>query len=168
MESPINREKILESFKRGPDLLETVLCDLSDNNLDYIPSNGGWSIRQIVHHLVDGDDLWKIAIKMALGGEESEFTLSWYTTLPQTEWAKRWSYEKRSIDTSLIFLRAIRSHVLELLQYAPDGWNKSVLFRNPNGEIEIVPVGFVIQMQADHVEHHVKRISEIRKEISGR
>jgi hypothetical protein len=28
-------------------------------------------------------------------------------------------------------------------------------------------VGFVIQMQADHVEHHVKRILAIRKEISS-
>ena len=168
MESPKNQEKVLESFKQGPDLLETALCDLSDNDLDYTPSNGGWSIRQIVHHLVDGDDLWKIAIKMALGGEESEFTLDWYQAMPQTEWAKRWNYEKRSIDTSLIFLRGIRSHILQLLEYASDGWNKSVRFRNPTGEIEIVPVGFVIQMQADHVEHHVKRISEIRKEITGK
>jgi len=32
-------------------------------------------------------------------------------------------------------------------------------------EIEVLPVGVVIQMQADHVVHHVKRISAIRLEI---
>ena len=77
------------------------------------------------------------------------------------------NYEKRSIGESLTLLKAIRDHILQLLEYAPGSWTKSAKFRDSNGEIEEVPIGFVIQMQADHVVHHVKRISEIRKEISG-
>ena len=164
---PENQNEILELFKRGPGILENALAGLSDIELDYAPSNGGWSIRQIVHHLVDGDDLWKMYIKIALGNEQAEFTLKWYLELPQTEWANRWSYEKRSIDVSLTLFKAIRVHILQLLEYAPDGWTKSAQFRDSNGKIEVVPVGFVIQMQADHVVHHVKRILEIRKEISN-
>ncbi|MCX6168003.1 MAG: DinB family protein [Ignavibacteriales bacterium] len=167
MELPNDQDKILELFKQGPDILENALAGLSDKALDYVPSKGGWSIRQIVHHIVDGDDLWKICIKIALGNEEAEFTLNWYIAFPQIEWAKQWSYEKRSIDVSLALFRAIRDHILQLLEYAPDGWTKSVQFRNPNGEIEVVPVGVVIKMQADHVVHHVKRISAIRQEISN-
>ena len=167
MKPPENKNEILELFKRGPGILENALAGLSDTALDCVPSNGGWSIRQIVHHLVDGDDLWKMYIKIALGNEQAEFTLKWYLALPQTEWANRWSYEKRSIDVSLDLLKAIRGHILQLLEYAPDGWTKSAQFRDANGEIEVVPVGFVIQMQADHVVHHVQRILEIRKEISG-
>lgn len=167
MKPPENKNEILELFKRGPGILENAIAGLSDIELDYTPSNGGWSIRQIVHHLVDGDDLWKIYIKTALGNEQAEFNLQWYLTLPQTEWAKRWSYEKRPINVSLALLSAIRDHILQLLEYVPDGWTRSAQFRDSNGEIEIVPVGFVIQMQADHVVHHVKRIAEIRKEISG-
>ena len=75
---------------------------------------------------------------------------------------------KRSIDASLNLFKAIRVHILQLLEYAPDGWTKSAKFRDANGEIEVVPVGFVIQMQADHVVHHVKKILEIRKAISGK
>ena len=164
---PENQNEILELFKRGPGILENALAGLSDIELDYAPSNGGWSIRQIVHHLVDGDDLWKIYIKIALGNEQAEFTLKWYLAFPQTEWAKRWSYEKRSIDVSLALFKAIRDHILQLLEYTPDGWIKSAQFRDSNGEIEVVPVGFVIQMQADHVVHHVKRIIAIREEISS-
>ena len=167
MKPPENKNEILELFKQGPGILENALAGLSDTELDYVPSNGGWSIRQIVHHLVDGDDLWKMYIKIALGNEQAEFTLKWYLALPQTEWANRWSYDKRSIDASLTLFKAIRVHILQLLEYAPDGWTKSAQFRDSNGEIEAVPVGFVIQMQADHVVHHVKRILEIRKEISG-
>jgi len=167
MKSPENQKKILELFKQGPSILENALEGLSDNELDYNPSKGGWSIRQIIHHIADGDDLWKNCIKIALGNEQAEFTLKWYLAFPQTEWAMCWSYEKRSIDTSLALFRVNRDHIIQLLEYAPDGWARSVQFKEPNGEIEVVPVGFVIQMQADHVVHHVARISEIRQEISG-
>ena len=166
METRANQKEILDLFKQGPDILENALAGLSDREMDYVPLNGGWTIRQIVHHLVDGDDLWKTSIKMALGNEDAEFTLAWYLAFPQIEWAKRWSYENRSIDISLALLRVNRNHILQLLEYAHNGWKKSVKYRNPDGEIEAVPVGFVIQMQADHVVHHVKRISEIREEIS--
>ncbi len=167
MRPPDDQKKILEIFKQGPSILENALADLSDIELDYAPSNGGWTIRQIVHHIVDGDDLWKTCIKIALGNEQAEFTLKWYLALPQIEWAKRWSYENRSIDASLALLRAIRGHILQLLEYAPDGWTKSVQFQDSNGEIEVVPVGVVIQNQADHVVHHVKRILAIREEIAS-
>lgn len=167
MEPPENQDKILELFEQGPGILENALDGLSDSELDYVPSNGGWTIRQIVHHLADGDDLWKIYIKMALGNEQAEFTLKWYLVFPQTEWAKRWSYEKRSIDASLALLRASRNHIIQMLKYAPDGWTKSARFLDTNGKVEVVPVGFVIKMQADHILHHVKRISAIRQEISG-
>lgn len=167
MKPPDDQKKILESFKQGITALENALTGLNDTELDYFPSNGGWNIRQIVHHIADGDDLWKTAIKIALGNEQAEFTLKWYSALPQTEWGKRWSYEYRSIDISLALLKANRSHILQLLECVPDGWSRSVRFQNPDGEIEIVPVGFVIKMQAEHLFHHVTRISAIRQEISG-
>ena len=167
MEAPENQNKILDLFRQGPIILESAIAGLSDNELDYSPSNGGWNIRQIVHHIVDGDDLWKTGIKIALGGEQAEFTLKWYLALPQIEWAKRWSYEKRSIDKSLDLFRANRDHIIQLLKYVPDAWTKCVKYLEPNGEIEIVPVGVVIQIQADHVVHHVDRIQAIRNEISS-
>ena len=137
MEPPKNQNKILESFRQGPNILENALADLSDIELDFTPSNGGWTIRQIIHHIADGDDLWKTCIKIALGNEQAEFTLQWYLALPQIEWAKRWNYENRSIDVSLTLLRAIRDHILQLLECAPDGWTKSAKFRDSNGEIEV-------------------------------
>lgn len=166
MEPPANKKEILQLFKQGPDILEKALAGLSDSGLDYVPSEGGWTIRQIVHHLVDGDDIWKNAVKTALGNEDAEFSLAWYLAFPQTEWAKKWNYENRSIDTSLALFRANRKHLLQLLEYAQDGWNKSIRYREPDGKIEVVPVEFVINMQAEHLVHHVKRISAIRKEIS--
>lgn len=165
MNAPENQNKVLELFKQGPEILENALAKLSDEELDYLPANGGWNIRQIVHHLADGDDLWKMYIKIALGNEQAEFSLLWYTAFPQTEWAKKWNYENRSIEESLTLLKANRTHILQLLEHSPDAWNKSAQFRDKNGEIEEVPIGFVIQMQADHIVRHVKRINEIHVEF---
>lgn len=167
MESPKDPDKSLELFKQGISILENSLSGLDDTELDYIPIYGGWTIREIIHHITDGDDLWKTGIKMALGNERAEFTLQWYAAFPQTEWAKRWNYDKRSIDTSLALLKINRQHIVQLLDYMHDWWTKSVQFRDSNGDVIVVTVGFIIQMQADHVIHHVKRISDIRKEISG-
>ena len=167
MEAPENKDEILKLFNQGPSILENALEGLSDNELDYSPSNGGWTIREIIHHIADGDDIWKNYIKIALGNEQAEFSLQWYLAHTQIEWGKRWSYEKRTIDVSLALLRVIRSHILQLLENRLDGWTKSAQFRDSNGEIEVLPVGFVVKMQADHIEHHIKRILEIRKEISS-
>ena len=52
MKTPENKNEVLELFKRGPAILESVLAELSNTELDYAPSNGSWSIRQIVHHLL--------------------------------------------------------------------------------------------------------------------
>jgi hypothetical protein len=166
METPENKNEILISFMQGPGMLENTISGLSENELDYVPSNGGWSIRQIIHHITDGDDLWKTCIKIALGSDQAEFDLKWYQAIPQIEWAKRWSYEKRSITASLNLLKANRDHIIQLLECIPDGWIKTFNYQEPNGKIEIISIGFVIEMQTKHVVHHIKRISEIRKEFS--
>lgn len=167
MNSPNDQESVLNRYIEGPALLERALAGLRGTDLDSPPSQGGWTIRQIVHHIVDGDDLWKTCIKAALGNEQGEFTLEWYWALPQEFWANRWAYAKRSLDVSVALLKANRAHILQLLAQVPDGWCRSVGVRRPNGETERMPVGAVVEMQADHVVHHVNRILAILREHGG-
>ena len=94
-----------------------------------------------------------------------DFSLQWYQALEQTDWADRWSYADRPLGGALELLRAIRAHIAELLERSPGGWECEAHFVNSDGTREAVPVGFVVAMQADHLEHHVRRIEEIRQEI---
>lgn len=167
MKAPEDREGTLARYLEGPALLERSLAGVADAALDLRPSRGGWTIRQIVHHLVDGDDLWKIGIKVALGNEGAEFSLDWYRTRPQEVWAGRWAYADRPLDASLALLRAIRAHVDQLVRRAPDAWGCAVRFRGADGGIERLPVGAIVAMQADHVEHHVRQIRAIRAEAEA-
>lgn len=161
MKSPADKDAVIARYLEGPGILERALAGLKEADLDIVPSRGGWTIRHIVHHIVDGEDLWKLGIKQALGNDRSEFSLDWYRVLPQTAWADRWAYAQRPIDVSLALFKATRDHVIQLIAYVPDGWNRAVTFHEPDGTTEIVPVGFVIDMQAGHVVHHAKQIEAI-------
>jgi uncharacterized damage-inducible protein DinB len=125
MDQTGNRETVLARYKEGPALLDRALDGLRDSVLDARPSRGGWNIRQIVHHTVDGDDLWKACIK------------------------------------------AIREHVLQLIEQVPNAWSRTIGVRTASGGVETVSVGFVLEMQADHLEHHVNRILAIKHELGG-
>lgn len=167
MNAPEDRERTISRYQEGPNILEQTVTDLQDAALDARPAGGGWSIRQIVHHIADGDDIWKLAVKMAMGNEQPELALAWYWSQTQDTWADRWAYSKRSIGPSLSLLKATREHVVQLLESVPDAWNRAVTVRTPKGEIELVPVGFVVQMQGDHVFHHLERIRAILAERGG-
>jgi hypothetical protein len=55
-------KSVLAQYAQGPTLLEQALSGLTDTDLDLTLSEDSWSIRQIVHHIADGDDIWKICI----------------------------------------------------------------------------------------------------------
>lgn len=164
MDAPADRTGVLSRFTAGVAALEEAVSGLSDDALDAVPSGGGWTVRQIVHHLADGDDIWKLAVKMAIGRDGAEFVLGWYQEMTQREWADRWAYASRPIDVSLSLLKASRAHVQQLLDSSPDAWHRAVLLRKHDGEIERVPIGFILEMQAEHVFHHLRRIEEILEE----
>ncbi len=149
-------------------MLEQAVTGLGDCELDARPAGGGWSVREIIHHLADGDDIWKLGIKQVLGNDQAEFDLRWYALLPQVTWSERWAYSRRAIGASLSLLRASREHVIQLLASVPDAWNHTIVVRTPKGEIEQVSVGCVIQMQSNHVLHHLERIRTILQERGAR
>lgn len=168
MPGPCEGDALLTRFLNGPVLLEDALAGLADVDLDAPPPGGGWTNRQIVHHIVDGDDLWKTGIKVALGGNEhAEYSLDWYRTQPQDVWAVQWAYATRAVEVSLALLAAIRQHIAQLLVELPDGWGRCVAVRRPDGGTERVSVAAIVAMQADHLERHVQRIRAIRAGLGG-
>lgn len=130
--------------------------------MDAIPEAGGWTIRMIIHHLADGDDLWNLFIKQAMGGARGEFFMQWYWELPQDEWARRWSYPTRAIAPSLALFRANRGHIVQLLECEPQALERTLLISWPKGDSQDISVRWVIEMQTQHVDQHVADINGIR------
>ena len=155
-------EEIIAMYAGGPNQLETAIAGLSEGDLDIAESDGAWTIRQIVHHVADGDEIWKVFIKRAIGNPGGVFDLDWYTAIPQGEWVKRWSYASRAIEPSLALFRANRNHIVQLLEHVPEAWERSLLVRWSNGEEQKVQVAWVVKMQAQHVIGHVEDIQRAR------
>jgi hypothetical protein len=156
------QDQLLSRYAAGPGLVQSAIQDLSDSQLDLSCSSDSWSIRQLVHHITDGDYLWKEFLLRAAGEPEREFNLAWYWCLPQDEWVKRWSYAEREVSHSLALFTANRIHTMELLHQAPALWEKSLLIPNPHGEPERASVREVVEMQSRHVEGHIEDIRQIR------
>jgi hypothetical protein len=160
-EQTLNPEETLALYAGGPDQLEAVLEPLSEADLDLSLAPDAWTIRQIVHHIADGDDLWKTCIKAALGNPEGLFHLQWYWEKPQTEWAGNWHYANRPIEPSLALFRLNRQHIIELVRLTPNAWEQSICLKTPRDEEVRITVGDVLESQAQHVVGHIQDIQAI-------
>jgi len=158
-----DQSDILAGYAAGPDRLEAAIAGLSAADLDLALGSDTWSIRQIVHHIADGDDLWKEFVKRAIGNPGGEFTLAWYWQIRQAEWARRWAYRERDIEPSLALFRASRAHVVQLLAHRPEAWSNSLLIRWQDGEEAHTSVEWVVAMQARHIDGHLDDIRRIRQ-----
>ena len=158
-----NREAIIARYADGPNQLETAIAGLSEEELDIAESDDTWTIRQIVHHVVDGDDIWKVFIKRAIGNPGGKFDLQSYWEIPQNEWVESWVYASRDVEPSLALFRASRGHIVQLLEHLPEIWERSLLVRWPNEEEQEVRVAWVVKMQAQHVSGHLDDIRRARQ-----
>ncbi|MGD8456077.1 MAG: DinB family protein [Anaerolineales bacterium] len=160
-ESLNDSKEIITKYTDDPRRLEAAVAGLSENDLNASLSGDSWSIRQIVHHLADGDEIWRIFLKQAIGNPGSIFSLEWYGQFLQDEWVKLWAYGEREIDASLALYRAGRHHIVQLLECIPEAWGKCLHVRWPNGEEQEVSVGWVVDMQCHHLDGHLDDIHKI-------
>ena len=89
--------QLLTKYAEGPHQLEGALTGLSGTDLNTATSPENWTIRQIIHHLIDGDDFWNGCIKAALGNPDGIFNLHGYWILEQDRWVEKWHYVRRPI-----------------------------------------------------------------------
>ncbi len=156
-------DAIIAQYASGPAQLEAAIEGLTEEELNLAQSADTWTIRQIAHHVVDGDDIWKIAIKAALGNSSGTFSLQWYWDRPQDEWVESWDYGGRDIEPSLALFRANRRHILQLLSQIPDAWERHLAIKSPEGQEVQLTVGYIVEMQAGHVLDHINDIRMIRQ-----
>ena len=156
-------DTVLARYADGPAQLEAAIAGLAETDLDLAQSADTWTIRQLVHHVVDGDDIWKVCIKAALGNSGGVFSLQWYWDKPQDTWVETWRYAERAIEPSLTLFRLNRRHVVDLLQQIPEVWERHIRVRWPNGSEEPVTVRDVVEMQANHTLGHIDDIRLIRQ-----
>jgi DinB superfamily len=154
---------LIKKYLQLPERLEAAITGLSESNLDLRAE--GWSIREYVHHTVEGELLWQVNLRAILGTDGIEFPFQWYFTLSQDEWAQCWASDKRAIEPTLALFRASTRSLAELLHYVdPQAWKHHGLVTWPGAkEITRLTVREILLIHIGHMDQHTRDIRAIRE-----
>jgi len=138
-----------------PSRLEDAVRSLTSPQLDTPYREGGWTVRQVIHHLPDSHMNAYIRTKWTL--TESTPTIKAYD---EKLWAET---AETSSDPalSLTFLRALHAKWVVLLKkLSPEDLSRE--FYHPDSK-KNQRLDRVIAMYAWHGEHHLAHITELKK-----
>ena len=152
---------LLIQYKDDPEKLVRTVGELTEIQLGLCHDEESWTIREITHHVIDGDLIWTLFIKQALGGQDSPFDLSWYWEISQDEWADKWGYSKRALGPALDFYRANRVNIIEILYSVSKPWQHSLLIPFPSGKDDTWSMMDAIEWNMKHTQDHLKDIHRI-------
>ncbi len=115
-----NLQQWRTDIKELPALIKSAVAGLTDEQLETPYRPGGWTIRQVVHHLADSHTNSIIRFKWAL--TEDNPTIKAYH---EDRWAQLADY-KLPIEPSLIMLDGIHARLTALFDsFTDDNWNRS-------------------------------------------
>ncbi|WP_297792358.1 YfiT family bacillithiol transferase [uncultured Eudoraea sp.] len=139
---------VLEYF---PNKLESLVKGLSPSQLDTPYRKGGWTIRQVVHHVADSHHNSYIRFKWGLT-EQSPIIKPYF----EKEWAELFDTRTAPIDLSINHLKAVHAKLVYLLKGLTDADLKRGFFHPDNKEITSLEEN--IGRYAWHGNHHYRHI----------
>ncbi len=156
-----SQKETLALFAAGVDQIESEIRDLTEKELDLSDEPGGWTIRQIVHHVADDGDAWSMSFKKALATPGVPIRFEGFPG--NDAWADALAFDKRPVRTALALLRAHRHHIAELAEYFPDAWSRCVTIVDSQGQtIQSVSAEQIIGMISAHLNEHVAAVRTIK------
>jgi len=151
------RVEFLEDIEQAPARLKAAVKGLSAQQLDTPYRDGGWTVRQVVHHVPDSHLNSYIRFKLALTEEEP-------TIRPYMEdrWAELPEAKTAPIELSLSLLEDLHKRwILMLRAIQPAEWKRT--FRHP--EIGPMTLEKNLALYAWHGRHHVAHVTALRERM---
>jgi len=148
------RAESIETLRLLPQRLRAAVAGLDDVQLDTPYREGGWTVRQVVHHVADSHANAYIRFKLAL-------TEDWPTIKPYDEaaWARLADSRTLPIDGSLQLVEALHGRWVALLE-ALSGEDFEKGYNHPERGRETLAGG--LAMYDWHSRHHTAHITGLR------
>src|SRR5574337_1113504 len=147
------RQKWIEDIAAAPEALRAAVARLTREQLDTTYRPGGWTVRQVVHHLADSHVHVYIRFRLAL--TESEPTIKGYGA---AAWAELADARTGLIEPSLALFDALHQRWVPLL-HSMKGGDFARTFRRPDSQV--VTLDRALQTYAWHGRHHVAHITTL-------
>ena len=152
-----DRERFIREIAETPAHLRAAVTGLSPEQLDTPYRPGGWTVRQVVHHVPDSHMNSYIRFRLALTEEEP--TIKPYD---QTRWAELADSRTVRIETSLALLESLHERwVLLLRSLSPSDLRRQFL----HPELGVVSLEKNLALYAWHGRHHVAHITSLRERM---
>jgi uncharacterized damage-inducible protein DinB len=149
------RRQMIDAIARTPGEIRAAIRGLSDAQLDTPYRAGGWTVRQVVHHVPDSHMNAFIRFKLAL--TEDTPTIKPYD---EAAWAKLADARDTPIETSLTLLSALHARWVGLLgAMADDDFRRTL--NHPEWDAPM-SLDSMLALYAWHGPHHTAHITNLR------
>jgi|SRR5215831_10410856 len=149
------RAACIAQIRDAPACLSAAVAGLKPAQLDTPYRPGGWTVRQLVHHVADSHMNAFMRFKLAL--TENEPTIKTYE---EALWAELADTKTPSIEPSLAILENLHMRWVILLRaLGPRDWPRR--FRHP--QWGLATVDFLLAQYAWHGRHHVAHVTSLRE-----
>jgi uncharacterized damage-inducible protein DinB len=148
------RRELVNQIAATPARMREAVAGLSESQLETPYRDGGWTVRQVVHHVPDSHMNAYTRVKLALTEEQP--TIKPYD---EAAWAKLNDVRDTPIETSLVLLETLHQRWDTILRAMTDADFERTLLHPDMG---VMTLDAVIAMYAWHGRHHVGHITSLR------
>ena len=150
---PAIRADHITTIRMLPGSLQAAVSGLNHGQLDTPYRDGGWTVRQLIHHIADSHANAYCRTKLAL-------TEDWPTVKPydQDAWA-RLADSKLPIDGSIAMISAVHERWVALLESLSDTEFQRGYNHPENGRQDLATV---LAIYSWHSRHHTAHITGLR------
>jgi len=161
VEQPFSEKQLqewLNDIRFLPENLEHAVLNLDEAQLETPYRDGGWTVKQLVHHVADSH--MNAYIRFKLGLSEENPTIKPYN---QDAWAQMPDTKNLPINLSFTILHAVHRRWYEILiNITPEQWNRTVVHPEYNKQMTL---WHLLGMYAWHSRHHTAHINNLRERM---
>lgn len=154
--SPETRARLTAAITEAPARLRAAVTGLDDAQLDTPYRDGGWTVRQLVHHVADSHMNAYMRFKKALTEDAPPIT-----AYDEARWAEL-ADARLPIDGALALLDALHARWAAVLAAMSDA-ELDRTYRHP--EMGAVPLWTALGIYAWHGAHHTAHVTALRERM---
>jgi hypothetical protein len=151
------RRESVEELAALPARLRSAVASLADDRLDTPYRPGGWTVRQVVHHLADSHLNALARMKLAL--TEDTPTVKPYD---EKAWAEL-ADSRLPVDLSLAILDGVHARWVALCPPFDSPLYARAFFHPEHGRH--LTLDWLVQQYAWHSRHHVAHVTRLRERL---
>jgi hypothetical protein len=152
-----DRNRFIRDIAAAPDALRAAVSGLNETQLDTAYRPGGWTVRQVVHHLPDSHLNAYVRFKLAL--TENEPVVRPYD---EALWAELPEAKTAAIDVSLSLLDALHRRWVACLRALPRATFERRFVHPVSGPFTL---NEHVAAYSWHGRHHIAHITSLRERM---